>query len=155
MCGRYVLVNGKMIFQLFGANRLGSRRDALDELPRYNAAPMQRMPVLAMREGELVLQKMQWWLVPHWSKDGNIKATTFNAKAETLEQSKIFAPYFRSSRCLVPADAFYEWKKITVQKEIHGTTVAVQEKQPMCIRLKEKEYIYVCRIVLCLEECTR
>jgi len=69
---------------------LGSRKDALDDLPRYNAAPMQRMPVVAEREGELVLQKMQWWLIPHWSKDGNIKAATFNAKAETLDQSKYF-----------------------------------------------------------------
>jgi putative SOS response-associated peptidase YedK len=99
---------------------------------------MERMPVLAMREGELVLQKMQWWLIPHWSKDGKIKTTTFNAKAETLDQSKIFAPYFKSSRCLVPADAFYEWRKITVQKEVKGTVLDVQEKQPMCIRLKDR-----------------
>jgi putative SOS response-associated peptidase YedK len=137
MCGRYVLINGKMIFLLLGKNRLGSRKDALDDLPRYNAAPMQRMPVVAEREGELVLQKMQWWLIPHWSKDGNIKAATFNAKAETLDQSKIFSPYFKSSRCLIPADAFYEWKKITVQKEVRGKIIDVQEKQPICIRMKD------------------
>ena len=137
MCGRYVLINGKMIFLLLGKNRVGSRKDALDDLPRYNAAPMQRMPVIAMREGELVLQKMQWWLIPHWSKDGRIKVTTFNAKAETIDQSKIFAPYFKASRCLVPADAYYEWKKVSVQKEVRGKTVTVAEKLPMCIRLKD------------------
>jgi putative SOS response-associated peptidase YedK len=139
MCGRYALVNGKMIFQLFGNNRLGNRKDALDDLPRYNVSPMQRMPVIAEREGKLVIQKMQWWLIPHWSKDGKIKATTFNAKAETLNQSKLFMPYFKSSRCLVPADAFYEWKKITMQKEVKGRTVDVQEKQPMCIRMKDQK----------------
>jgi len=128
MCGRYALINGKMIFQLFGKNHLGNRQDALDDLPRYNAAPMQRMPAIAIRDGELVLLKMQWWLIPHWSKDGKIKATTFNAKAETLDQSKLFAPYFKSSRCLVPADAFYEWKRITAK-----------EKQPMCIRMKDQK----------------
>jgi putative SOS response-associated peptidase YedK len=138
MCGRYVLINGKMIFQLFGKNRLGNRKDALDDLPRFNASPMQRMPVIAEHEGELVLQKMQWWLIPHWSKDGKIKATTFNAKAETLDQSKLFTPYFKSSRCLVPADAFYEWKNIIVQKEVKGKIVDTQEKQPMCIRMKDQ-----------------
>jgi putative SOS response-associated peptidase YedK len=138
MCGRYVLINGKMIFLLLGKNRVGSRKDALDDLPRYNASPMQRMPVLAQREGELVLEKMQWWLVPHWSKDGKIKATTFNAKAETLDQSKLFAPYFKSSRCLVPADAFYEWKNLNVQKEVRGKLIDVHEKQPMCIRMKDQ-----------------
>jgi putative SOS response-associated peptidase YedK len=138
MCGRYVLINGKMIFLLLGKNRVGSRKDALEDLPRFNAAPMQRMPVLAQREGKLVLEKMQWWLIPHWSKDGKIKATTFNAKAETLDQSKLFAPYFRSSRCLIPADAFYEWKNLTVQKEVKGKTVEVHEKQPMCIRMKDR-----------------
>jgi putative SOS response-associated peptidase YedK len=127
-----------MVFELVGRN-LGNRKDSLDDLPRFNASPMQRMPVIARRDGELVLQKMQWWLIPHWSKDGKIKATTFNAKAETLDLSKLFTPYFTSSRCLVPADAFYEWKKITMQKQVNGKTVEVQEKLPMCIRMKDQK----------------
>jgi len=138
MCGRYAFINGKMVFELVGRN-LGNRKDALDDLPRFNAAPMQRMPVIAERGGELVIQKMQWWLIPHWSKDGKINATTFNAKSETLDQSKLFSPYFKSSRCLVPADAFYEWKNITLQKEVKGNTVEVHEKQPMCIRMKDQK----------------
>jgi len=138
MCGRYAFLNGKMVFELVGRN-LGNRKDALDDLPRFNASPMQRMPVIAQREGELVLEKMQWWLIPHWSKDGKIKATTFNAKAETLDESKLFTPYFKSSRCLVPADAFYEWKNIAVQKEVKGKKVEVQEKQPICIRMKNQK----------------
>lgn len=137
MCGRYAFINGKMVFELIGRN-LGNRKDALNDLPRFNASPMQRMPVIAEREGELAVQKMQWWLIPHWSNDGKIKATTFNAKAETLDQSKLFMPYFKSSRCLVPADAFYEWKNITVLREVRGKTEEVQEKQPMCIRMKDK-----------------
>jgi len=138
MCGRYAFLNGKMVFELVGRN-LGNRKDALDDLPRFNASPMQRMPVIAEREGELVVEKMQWWLIPHWSKDGKIKATTFNAKAETLDESKLFTPYFKSSRCLVPADAFYEWKNIAVQREVKGKKVEVQEKQPMCIRMKNQK----------------
>jgi putative SOS response-associated peptidase YedK len=138
MCGRYVLIHGKMILQSFARLYLGSVQEAFDDLPRFNASPMQRMPVIAEREGELVARKMQWWLVPHWSKDGKIKATTFNAKAETLDQSKLFAPYFKWSRCLVPAEAFYEWKKNTMRREVKGKIVEVEEKQPMCIRMKNQ-----------------
>jgi len=138
MCGRYALVNGKMIIQLFGKSHLGSRKDALDDLPRYNAAPMQQMPAIAIRDGELVLQKMQWWLIPHWSKDGKIKATTFNAKAETLDQSKLCAPYFKSSRCLIPADAFYEWQKFIAFVEVKGKNKEMNVKQPICIRMQNE-----------------
>ena len=136
MCGRYAFINGKMVFELVGRN-LGNRKDALDDLPRFNASPMQRLPVIAQRAGERVLQKMQWWLVPHWSKDGTTRAKTFNAKAETLDQNNLFTPYFKSSRCLVPADAFYEWKTILVQREVKGKMTVVQEKMPMCIRMKD------------------
>ena len=67
MCGRYAFINGKMVFEILGRNILGNRKDILDDLPRYNAAPMQRMPVVAIRDGNPIAQKMRWWLIPHWS----------------------------------------------------------------------------------------
>jgi len=139
MCGRYAFINGKMVFEILGRNILGNRKDALDDLPRYNAAPMQRLPVLAIRDGNLNIQKMQWWLIPHWSKDGKIQATAFNAKAETLDQSKLFVPYFKSSRCLIPADAFYEWQRMHTVMEVRGKLKEVEAKQPMCIRMKDEK----------------
>jgi putative SOS response-associated peptidase YedK len=139
MCGRYAFINGKMVFELVGRDILGNRKDALDDLPRYNASPMQQMPVLAIQNGNLVIRKMQWWLIPHWSKDGKIHASTFNAKSETLDQSKLFAPYFKSSRCFVPADAFYEWQKITTSIEVNGKAKNILSKQPMCIRMKDEK----------------
>ena len=107
MCGRYVFVNGKMVLESFAKIHLESIKDVWVDLPRYNASPGQQLPVIAIRDNKLVAQKMRWWLIPHWSKDGKINATTFNAKSETLSQSKLFSPYFKSSRCLIPADAFY------------------------------------------------
>jgi putative SOS response-associated peptidase YedK len=129
MCGRYGLVKGtgeQGYGPLFSAEQVG---DPFGILPRYNAAPMQMMPVFCIRENALRVELMRWWLVPHWSKDGKINASTFNARSETLSQSKLFAPYFRSSRCLVPADMFYEWQQ--------GGTVKAGEKQPWCIRRRD------------------
>ena len=138
MCGRYTLhkksesdwVWVKRIERLKPNYRKGYEA-------RYNIAPMQLAPVVAIRGGEVVADEMRWWLIPHWSKDGKISATTFNAKSETLDTSKLFAPYFKGSRCLVPADKFYEWRRVMVEKEVKGKKKEVEEKVPMCIGLKD------------------
>lgn len=77
----------------------------------YNCAPTQALPVVrpGPRGRELVL--MRWGLVPAWS-DGpeRLKMSTINARAETVADKPAFRAAFRSRRCLVPADGFYEWK---------------------------------------------
>ncbi len=139
MCGRYAIIDGKKVLATFPLLRQVTERDnALAELPRYNAAPMQRLPVIANRDGTLVAERMQWWLIPHWSKEPKSKFSTFNAKCETIEKSRLFGPYFKSSRCLVPADAFYEWKKETVKKDVGGRQRVVSVKQPYCVRMKDE-----------------
>lgn len=139
MCGRYVLLGGKKVFATFVLLQNMKRSgQVFEELPRYNVAPFQRMPVVAVRDGSLTAEQMRWGLVPHWSKDGKVAFSTFNAKSETLDQSKLYSTYFKGSRCLIPADGFYEWKKAAVAKEVRGTTRQVIEKQPMCIRMKDE-----------------
>ncbi len=139
MCGRYVLLNGKKVLATFTLLQdLKNSGEVFEELPRYNVAPLQRMPVFAARNNGLTAEQMRWGLVPHWSKDGKVAFSTFNAKAETLEQSKLYNTYFKGSRCLIPADGFYEWKKTTAAKEVRGATRQVVEKQPMCIRMKDE-----------------
>lgn len=140
MCGRYALVDGKKVFLTFDQmKKIRELGQAFNLLPRYNASPMQKMPVIARRDGETVVQPMQWWLIPHWSKENKPGFSAFNAKAETLEKSNLWKIYFKGSRCLVPADAFYEWKKITASKEVKGKTKEVIEKLPVCIRMKDEK----------------
>lgn len=140
MCGRYAIIDGKKVFATFAMLRQARLEGKVfEELPRYNAAPMQRLPVFAVREGELRAELMKWWLIPHWSKDGKVNFSTFNAKAETLDQSKLYVPYFKGSRCLIPAEAFYEWKKVPATKDIRGKKTEMVEKHPMCVRMKDKK----------------
>ncbi len=138
MCGRYAIINGKKVLVAYTAlNKVKLTENVFQGLPRYNASPMQRLPVFAVRHDEPIAEQMQWWLIPHWSKDGKPGFSSFNAKAETLDQSKLFAPYFKGSRCLIPADAFYEWQRVTTTQELHGKQKKVEEKYPMCIRMKD------------------
>jgi len=138
MCGRYALIDGKKVLVSYTAlNKAKPTSEVFRELPRYNASPMQRLPVFAIRHDELIAEPMQWWLIPHWSKDGKPGFSSFNAKAETLDQSKLFSPYFKGSRCLIPADAFYEWQRVTTMQEVRGKQKNVGEKHPMCVRMKD------------------
>lgn len=54
---------------------------------------------------------MKWWLIPSWSKDGKASYATFNARCEDVATKPAFRGPFKSKRCLIPADGFYEWKK--------------------------------------------
>jgi putative SOS response-associated peptidase YedK len=138
MCGRYAIIDGKKILESFRSLRVKDPHGLFQSTPHYNAAPMQRLPVFAMRHDELVIEPMQWWLVPHWSKDGRTAATTFNAKSETVATSRLFAPYFKSSRCLVPAEAFYEWKAEASSDDGEPEKKRSSGKQPYCIRMKDE-----------------
>jgi putative SOS response-associated peptidase YedK len=81
---------------------------------RYNAAPTQDLPVVLRdpESGERRLEGLRWGLVPFWAKDAKIAYSTINAMAETAATKPAFRDAFKSRRCLVPADGFYEWKKL-------------------------------------------
>lgn len=84
-------------------------------LPRFNAAPRQRLPVLraaASPRGtarEVVLAR--WALVPAWSPTPVTATALVNARAETAATKPAFRDAFRQRRCAIPADGFFEWKR--------------------------------------------
>jgi putative SOS response-associated peptidase YedK len=82
--------------------------------PSYNVAPQTFQPVVRLNpdSGERELTVMRWGLVPFWSKDGKAGFNTINAKAETVATSPLYREAMKRRRCLVPADWFYEWKKL-------------------------------------------
>jgi putative SOS response-associated peptidase YedK len=62
---------------------------------------------------------------PSWAKDPSVAATMINARSETAGTKPAFRDALNSHRCLIPADAFYEWKKIG------------NAKQPYCFEVNE------------------
>ncbi|SDX59267.1 SOS response-associated peptidase [Thiocapsa roseopersicina] len=108
MCGRYALYSpADAIADLFGVTI-----ESEDLAPRYNAAPMQWLPVIRRRpSGERVLHTLRWGLLPSWAKDETIAARLINARAETLAEKPAFRAAYRARRCIIPADGFYEWAK--------------------------------------------
>lgn len=109
MCGRYTLTTPlDELVSVFDVPEVGFRHE-----PRYNIAPTQTAPVLA-RDGEGRKMKMgtlRWGLVPFWADDPGIGNKLINARSETASKKPAFRSAFRSRRCLVLADGFYEWRK--------------------------------------------
>ena len=79
--------------------------------PRYNIAPSQTSPVIINENGKNKLRMFKWGLVPSWSKDTKIGYRMINARAETVSEKPSYKKPFKSRRCLVIADGFYEWQK--------------------------------------------
>lgn len=81
--------------------------------PSYNAAPQSTQPVVRLNwdTGKREFALMRWGLVPYWAKDMKIGYTTINARAEEIATKPLYREAFKRRRCLIPANAFYEWQQ--------------------------------------------
>ena len=118
MCGRFSRSDDQDAL----IRRFDLKPETPELFPRYNIAPGQKAAVIIMEHDGRGLKLMHWGLVPHWAKDKNIGFRMINARSETLDRKPAFKTPFRHSRCLVPADGFYEWIKPAAKG---------QAKQPM------------------------
>jgi putative SOS response-associated peptidase YedK len=84
--------------------------DEPEHVVRYNIAPgRQAVIILRDRAGRVGPGVARWGFTPPWSKPGAPRP--INARAETLQTNRMFAPSLGDGRCIVPADCFYEWTK--------------------------------------------
>lgn len=79
--------------------------------PRYNIAPTQPVPVVAIIEGRRRFVLMRWGFMPGWVKDPKEFPLIFNIRSETAREKPSFRAAFLRRRALMPADAFYEWHR--------------------------------------------
>ena len=54
-----------------------------------------------------------WGLIPSWAKSTDFSAKMINARSETVAEKPAYRGAFRSRRCLIPANGFYEWQKLS------------------------------------------
>ena len=80
------------------------------ERPRYNAAPAQLLPVITL--GSAGLSHFYWGTAPEWSKNKPIGEKIINVRLEQINERPTLKKQLKRSRCIIPADGFYGWKKI-------------------------------------------
>ena len=59
------------------------------------------------------LGTFRWGLVPSWAKDPSVGHRMINARAEGITEKAAYRSAIAERRCLIPADAFYEWQRRT------------------------------------------
>ena len=113
MCGRFALTApASTITEIFQVDVLP------DVLPRYNVAPSQQVAAVVERDGVRQMTRFRWGLIPRWAKDKKIGYRTINARGETVASKNSYRAAFKRRRCLVLADGFYEWKRLSKKEKI-------------------------------------
>jgi len=109
MCGRYRLTARERYLR----DHFGLDEDPNWE-PRWNIAPTQQIATIRQHPTEpaRIFSLMQWGLIPYWAKDQSFGSRTINAMSETAAEKPAFRDAMRWRRCLIPADGFYEWKRV-------------------------------------------
>ena len=99
--------------------------------PTYNAAPQSVQPVVRLNRdsGRREFAQLRWGLVPFWAKDAKFGYSTINARAEEAASKPAYREALKKRRCLVPADAFYEWQRID-KKTKHPFAFALKSGEP-------------------------
>lgn len=142
MCGRFARFSPAHVFRM-----LFQLEEFLELPPQYNISPGQdiyavRGIVIRDEQAKKAAPKaditevsfkkevapFRWGLIPFWSKDPDIGNRMINSRSETVAEKPSFRKAFKSQRCLIPADGFYEWQKVD-----DGP------KQPYYIHMKDKK----------------
>jgi len=106
--------------------------------PRYNVAPTSPVYAVALARGDedkgprRALGTFRWGLVPSWARDPSVGNRMINARAEGISKKPAYRNALARRRCLVPADAFYEWKKRPAGGKL-PYAVRRRDRQPMAL----------------------
>lgn len=109
MCGRYRLTSKERYLR----DHFGLDEDPPWK-PRWNIAPTQQIATIRQHPSDptRIFALMRWGLIPYWAKDQSFGSRTINAMSETAAKKPAFRDAIKRRRCLIPADGFYEWRKI-------------------------------------------
>jgi putative SOS response-associated peptidase YedK len=128
VCGRYVQASSpSLLAERFDVEEI--RVPELDQ--RFNITPRSLVPIVAVSKERRVLDVVRWGLVPSWAKDLSIGDRLINARAETIATKPAYKRAFEKRRCIVPADGFYEWRKVPGRKQKQPYFVFRRDREPL------------------------
>jgi len=131
MCGRFARRSTQEVLaDWFGV--------ALEDMPwfapSFNVAPQSFQPIVRLNadDGKKEFSLARWGLVPFWAHDAKIGFSTINARGEEAASKPAFREAMKKRRCLVPSDAFYEWKRPDAKTKI-PFAIALADKKPFAL----------------------
>ena len=107
MCGRFALtLPPEAVRAYFGYV------DQPNFPPRPEIRPADPVAIVRNEGGARRFALVRWGFLPGFVKDEKEFPLLINARAETVFEKPSFRNAIRRRRCLLAADAFYEWRKL-------------------------------------------
>jgi putative SOS response-associated peptidase YedK len=141
MCGRYVVT--KPVTKTASLVKTDIK---VEDKDNYNAHPTQKLPIIKSYTNGKALENCDWGLVPSWAEGKKDFRPLINARLETLMEKVSFKKLIQTSRCIVVADGYYEWKRQEKEKIPHYFTrtdssliffAALYQNNQFCIITRE------------------
>ena len=141
MCGRYVVT--KPITKTTDLVRTTIK---VEDNDNYNAHPAQKLPIIKSYTNGKALENCDWGLIPSWAANKKDFRPLINARLETLMEKVSFKKLIQTSRCLVVADGYFEWKRENKNKTPYYFTksdssimffAAIHQNNQFCIITRE------------------
>jgi putative SOS response-associated peptidase YedK len=105
MIDRYSLTaSAERITERFSAEFPGSFE------PNYNAAPTHLLPVIT-GTSPTGISTFYWGTSPQWGKNKALSEKIINVRCEQFAERTSLRKALMKTRCIIPADGFYAWKK--------------------------------------------
>ena len=111
MCGRYVVT--KPVTKTVGLVKTNIK---VEDTDNYNAHPTQKLPIIKSYTNGKTIEQCSWGMVPSWAQDKKDFKPLINARLETLVEKVSFKRLIQTSRCVIVADGYYEWKRDEKEK---------------------------------------
>ena len=110
MCGRYQLTQKSQpnIQSHYHIDYIHSLKNWKRQ---YNITPRTMAPIITQEDIHRILHLGFWSMLHPQSKtlDDALRYSTFNARTETVHQKSTFKQALEKRRCIIPAEAFFEW----------------------------------------------
>lgn len=132
MCGRYAL--SKLPAELIEEFEIHTGK-TLPIIPAdWNIAPTKEIYLVKQNsDHQRELATASWGLIAPWSKNPadavKSQSIAINARTESVDEKPTFRNAFKSRRCLIPADGYYEW----------ATELSAPSKQPYYVSSTENK----------------
>lgn len=114
MCGRFVSTTPPEELASYFDAQPPPTEAAL--APDHNVAPTTDVYAVFEDGSARAIAPFHWGLVPFWAKDPSVGNRMINARSEGLATKNAYRNAFKRRRCIIPADGFYEWKKVPGHK---------------------------------------
>lgn len=117
MCGRFTITVSKDTLEHYLQEHFDIDASMVHYEPNYNVAPSQKILSVIFDGHKYRVGYLNWGFVPPFNQSNESTFKMINARGESVDLKPSFKEAFKTKRCLILADGFYEWDRAKKNKQ--------------------------------------